>query len=174
MKRVAIMIVAASAVCLLSATAAADYSIPHSVVGSGGGRTTGTNYTMVGTVGQPAIGVVTGPSNIHEIGFWYLPGWILTGIEDSGPLPTVFRLWQNEPNPFNPVTKIRFAVPSRARVTMKLYDVTGREVRTLTDQDYEQGYYEATLNASGLASGVYFCRMVAGDFVAAKKVMLLK
>jgi hypothetical protein len=169
-----LMFVTFVAVLTLCAAAYAVYDIPCSVVGSGGGKSSGTNNQVIGTVGQTAIGVVTGPSNIHEIGFWYQPGWILTGIEDETELPSVFRLWQNKPNPFNPVTTMRFAVPRRARVVMKLYDVAGREVRTLVDRDYDQGYHEATLNATGLASGVYFCRMAAEDFVDAKKILLLK
>jgi hypothetical protein len=174
MRRAVILLAISTAVLALCAASVSGYSIPQSVVGSGGGRSSGPGNSIIGTVGQAAIGVVAGPANIHEIGFWYQPGWILTGVDDGLLLPNVFRLWQNEPNPFNPVTTIRFAVPRRTRVTMILYDIAGREVRTLVDDEFEPGYHRATVQASGLASGVYFCRMVAGDFVDSRKLILLK
>ena len=174
MRRAAHLLALSVAVLALCASAEADYSIPQDVVGSGGGESSGPNNRLVGTVGQAAIGVVAGPSNIHEIGFWYQPGWILTAVEDGDLVPTIFRLWQNQPNPFNPVTRFRFAIPERTRVTMTLYDSSGREVRTLVDDEYEPGYHETLLDASGLASGVYFCRMSAGSFSEARKLVLLK
>ena len=60
---------------------------------------------------------------MNEIGFWYQPGWIMTEVEEGDGLPTKYWLGQNQPNPFNPVTTIRFALPDPGRVTMKLYDV---------------------------------------------------
>jgi hypothetical protein len=164
---------AALILCSLSA-GAQGYDIPQSVVGSGGGEASGPNHQMVGTVGQAAIGVVAGPSNIHEIGFWYQPGWIITEVEESELLPSEFSLGQNQPNPFNPVTMIRFGVPERARVTIMLYDVAGREVMEIADDEFEPGYHERVIGASGLGSGVYFCRMVSGSFTQSRKLLLLK
>jgi hypothetical protein len=161
-------------ILLLSGSAHADYSIPQDVVGSGGGESTGPNNRLVGTVGQAAIGIVAGPSNIHEIGFWYQPGWIMTEVEEGDGLPTRYWLGQNQPNPFNPVTTIRFALPNPGRVTMKLYDVAGREVRTLVDEELPAGWHRTVLEARGLASGIYFCRMEAGEFFDARKLLLLK
>lgn len=164
---------AAVVVCALAA-GAQGYDIPQSVIGSGGGQTSGPSHQLVGTVGQAAIGVVAGPSNIHEIGFWYQPGWILTGVEEVDALPTEFSLDQNQPNPFNPVTTIRFGVPDKARVTIMLYDVAGREVREIADDEFDPGFHERVLHASGLSSGVYFCRMVSGSFTQSRKLLLLK
>jgi hypothetical protein len=174
MRRVACLLTATVAVLALAVVAAADYSIPQSVIGSGGGGATGPNSRLVGTVGQAAIGVVAGPSNIHEIGFWYQPGWILTEVEEGEGLPTRYWLGQNQPNPFNPVTSIRFALPNPGRVTIVLYDVAGREVRTLVDEERPAGWHQTVLNAQGLASGIYFCRMTAGEFTDARKLLLLK
>ena len=72
------------------------------------------------------------------------------------------------------MTSFRFAVPKDARVTVKLYNVTGREVRTLADDEFEPGRHTAVLDATGLSSGVYFCRMVSGRFVETRKLVLLK
>jgi len=174
MRRSTLMLAASIAVLALGAPAAAEYTIPQSVVGSGGGESTGPSNRLVGTVGQAAIGIVAGSSNIHEIGFWYQPGWIMTDIEQGDGLPTSYWLGQNQPNPFNPVTTIRFALPAPGRVTIRLYDVAGREVRTLVDGELPAGWHQEVLHASGLASGVYLCRMEAAEFVDTRKLLLLK
>ena len=96
------------------------------------------------------------------------------GGRESQQLPTTYLLEQNYPNPFNPATAIRFQLPADTHVLLKLYDVLGQEVSTLVDEAKSAGYYEATLDASTLASGLYFYRMVAGDFVAVKKLLLTK
>ena len=173
MKRSVFVVTVLSALALLAAPAGAEYQISPSVIGSGGGSASGGSYSLIGTVGQPAIGVVSGGSYINEIGFWYQPGWILTGVEDEA-IPTRFSFGQNFPNPFNPVTTFRFAVPKAARVTLTLYDVSGRLVRTLVDDDYEPGYHTFSLSADGLASGVYFCRMAWDQFTESRKLLLLK
>jgi len=113
----------------------------------------------------------------------------LTGVEEtSSGTPESFRLYQNYPNPFNPTTKIRFQIPevggqkSEVRgqksevnhVTLKVYDVLGREVRTLVSEELKPGSYETTFDATGLASGVYVYRLQAGGFVETKKMILQK
>jgi hypothetical protein len=171
--RLALGLTAALLALVLAAPAAAQYQINESVIGSGGTDASGGSYQLLGTVGQPAIGVTAGGSYINEIGFWYMPGWILTGIEDEElPLRTFFG--QNFPNPFNPVTILSYGLATAAHVTIKVYDVSGREVRTLVDRDMEPGRYQATLDANGLAGGVYFARMTAGDYIENKKLVLIK
>ena len=172
MRSVAFLLAAVLLLCAC-VPASAQYDISPSVIGSGGGSSSGGSYQILGTVGQPAIGVASGGSYLNEIGFWYQPGWILTGVEDE-LLPTRFSLGQNFPNPFNPVTTFRFGVPRTARVTVTVYDVAGRVVRELADDEYEPGYYSLPLDANGLASGVYFCRMVSEDFTESRKLLLLK
>jgi hypothetical protein len=157
----------------VATTAAAEYVISQSVVANGGGEASGPSHVIVGTAGQAAIGVVSGPSYTNEIGFWYQPGWILTEVED-GVLPTRFLLDQNFPNPFKPVSTLRFGVPEQARVAIRLYDVAGREVRTLADEEFDPGYHWIVIDGSGLASGVYFCRMEAASFREVTKLILLK
>ncbi len=89
-------------------------------------------------------------------------------------LPTSFQLMQNYPNPFNPSTVISFQLATKSRVTLKVYDILGREVETLVDGTLDTGLHQVSFDASRFASGVYFYRIQAGSFTATKKVMLLK
>jgi 5'-nucleotidase len=88
--------------------------------------------------------------------------------------PTTFELAQNYPNPFNPTTTINYQLPTNALVTLKVYDVVGREVATLVNARQEAGRYDINFNATSLSSGVYFYRLQAGSFVETKKMMLVK
>ncbi|HTY10223.1 MAG TPA: 5'-nucleotidase C-terminal domain-containing protein [Bacteroidota bacterium] len=92
----------------------------------------------------------------------------------SSLLPAKFFLSQNYPNPFNPATTFRFSVPQAGHVTIKIYDVLGKEVAELVDGQLKAGEYTVTWNAGNFASGVYFCRMEAGTFISTKKLLLLK
>jgi len=89
-------------------------------------------------------------------------------------IPKVFSLSQNYPNPFNLVTKIDFEVPQTSKVTLKVYDILGRLVKTLVDENKEAGFYTVPFDGTNLASGVYFYRIEAGSFVSSKKMVLLK
>ena len=155
--------------------AEADVEMPRSVVGSGGGKLANVSYIISGsTLGQAAIGVVSGPSDEHEIGFWY-GGRILISVDGPpGVLPLVNWLGQNYPNPFNPVTTLEFSLERRSRVRIALYDVTGRVVRTIVDDELNPGPHRVVFDASSLASGVYFCRMEAEKFMDTRKFVLLK
>ena len=81
---------------------------------------------------------------------------------------------QNYPNPFNPTTGIRFQVPAVSNVELKIFDIVGREVAILVDEEKQPGNYQSTWDASDHASGVYFYRMKAGSFTATKKLVILK
>ena len=89
-------------------------------------------------------------------------------------LPGSFLLGQNYPNPFNPSTKIEFSLPKDEFVSIKIFDVVGREVTTLISKDMKAGTYEVEFNASRLSSGVYFYRMESGSFTKTKKMMIVK
>jgi serine protease len=109
-------------------------------------------------------------------------------LKDNSELPTEFSLSQNYPNPFNPSTTIQYSIPvgtsrdlSATNVTLKIYDILGREVATLVNKNQKAGNYEVKFNASTssstaneLTSGIYFYRIVAGKFVDTKKLILLK
>jgi len=95
------------------------------------------------------------------------------GNENSS-LPTVYSLSQNYPNPFNPTTTIKFGIPKAGDVSLAVYDILGRKIAELINGNLTAGYHTVNFNATNLASGVYFYRIEAGDFVSVKKLMLLK
>jgi len=100
---------------------------------------------------------------------------LTTSAENSqNEIPESFALYQNYPNPFNPVTTIRFNLPQHERVILKVYDLLGREVSVLIDEEKTAGKYKFTFNANYLSSGVYFYRIQAGIFINTKKFILLK
>jgi len=89
-------------------------------------------------------------------------------------IPKEYVLHQNYPNPFNPSTVITYELPISGHVTLKVYDVLGNEIKTLVNEMKETGKYTATFDASKLASGMYVYRLQAGEFVQARKMILLK
>ena len=89
-------------------------------------------------------------------------------------IPTEYNLFQNYPNPFNPVTNIKYDVPKNSFVKIRIYDIAGKEVRTLVDQEMEAGSYETQFDASKLASGIYFYKMETKDYNKVMKMVLLK
>ena len=100
----------------------------------------------------------------------------LTGVETQGSLliPDEYRLEQNYPNPFNPSTTLKYEIPKESYITLKVYDILGREVATLVNKEQKAGYYEVDWNAVSNSSGVYFYRIQAGEFVETKKMVLLR
>jgi hypothetical protein len=105
-----------------------------------------------------------------------LEGTLLTtGITDLAMAPVgAFQLGQNFPNPFNPTTQVRYQVPGVSEVTLVIYDVLGRKVATLVDEAKNPGMYTVQWDASGMASGIYFCRLSAGASVSMIKMILLR
>lgn len=99
---------------------------------------------------------------------------IITSIESNKSIPKDFLLSQNYPNPFNPGTIISYHLPTLSNVSLKVFDVLGREVVTLVNKEQPAGNYKVTFNASHLSSGIYFYVMRAGDFIQTKKLVLLK
>jgi hypothetical protein len=89
-------------------------------------------------------------------------------------IPASYSLSQNYPNPFNPTTTIRYSLPEAAHVVLTVYDVLGRAMMTVLDATQLAGEKSVELDASSLASGVYFYRMQAGGFVATRKLLLLR
>ncbi len=89
-------------------------------------------------------------------------------------VPKQFSLDQNFPNPFNPTTEIRFGIPVSGFVTLKVYDVLGRQVATLVNERKTPGVYEVTFDGSSLASGLYFYQVRSGKYVSTKRMMLIK
>ncbi len=98
----------------------------------------------------------------------------VTDVNDELSLPAEFSLSQNYPNPFNPSTKIKYSIKEQGNVKLIVYDILGREVATLVNEQKPAGNYEVTFDASRLSSGVYFYRLRAGSFVSTKKMILLR
>jgi hypothetical protein len=96
------------------------------------------------------------------------------GITDASNNPKAFTLGQNYPNPFNPTTVITYQIPTASYVSLKVYDILGREVALLVNENQITGYYNITFNARNLPSGVYFYRMNAGNYTSVKKLVLMK
>ena len=88
--------------------------------------------------------------------------------------PAEYSLSQNYPNPFNPATTISYQIPSYNHVTIKVYDMLGKELQTIVDENKPQGNFNVTFNAGSLTSGIYFYRMQAGNFIDTKKFIVLK
>jgi transglutaminase-like putative cysteine protease len=95
-------------------------------------------------------------------------------VEVSIEAPKTFSLEQNYPNPFNPSTTIQYQLPTSQFVTLKIYDMLGKEVVTLLSEQKDTGNYFEIWDASKYPSGIYFCRLQAGNFSAMKKFVLLK
>ncbi|MBD3337563.1 MAG: T9SS type A sorting domain-containing protein, partial [Candidatus Lokiarchaeota archaeon] len=94
--------------------------------------------------------------------------------DDLAALPDEFKLFNNYPNPFNPETKIRYDLPQSARVTLNVYDIIGRRVKTLINDTQTAGSHEVLFDASDLVSGVYLFSLEAGDYKEVRKMILLK
>jgi len=97
-----------------------------------------------------------------------------TSVNGQENIIPSFVLHQNYPNPFNPTTTIRFSLPQRSHVTLKVFDVLGREVATLVDRELSAGEHAVVFDAKALSSGVYFYRLQAGNFVEQKKMVVVK
>ena len=97
-----------------------------------------------------------------------------TVAQSSLVLPTEFSVSQNYPNPFNPATTIQYSLPHASFVTLSIYDVLGREVVAVFHEEKGAGEHQATLNASTLASGIYFYKLTAGNFSQTKRMLVLK
>jgi hypothetical protein len=100
--------------------------------------------------------------------------YTLTGVKEDASVVNTFELSQNYPNPFNPATVIKYSVPAESKVTLKVYDVLGKQVATLVNDVKAAGSYSVNFDASKLASGMYIYSITAGNYSSSKKMMLLK
>jgi hypothetical protein len=98
----------------------------------------------------------------------------VTGVQEGKALPATYALHQNFPNPFNPSTTIKFELPKSSVVRLSVFDMLGREVSVLVNERRNAGVHEVKFDGSNLASGVYFYRLQAGDFVSTKRMLVLK
>jgi hypothetical protein len=104
-----------------------------------------------------------------------LIGFVPIGIQPiSSNVPSEFSLQQNYPNPFNPTTNIKFNIPKRDNVTLKVYDLLGKEVATLVNEKLQAGTYEVKFDGSNLPSGIYFYKLESESFRETKRMILIK
>jgi ligand-binding sensor domain-containing protein len=142
----------------------------------------GTSWGNVSTgLPNPSIGSLLGTDGTNLFAdangiVWMRPlSEMITAVKyDQSNLPISYSMQQNYPNPFNPSTMINYSVPKSGLVTIKVYDILGREIATLVNGEKPTGNYNVEFNASRLSSGIYFYRMQAGNFVETKKLLLLK
>lgn len=126
-------------------------------------------FSLVSNGTIPADGIYL--DNIKLVNYTMTP----TGINSvNTELPSEYSLSQNYPNPFNPSTNITFTLPQAGNVSLKVYDVLGKEVMTLADEFMQGGKYEVRMDASSLAGGVYFYKLVSGNFSETKRMLLVK
>jgi hypothetical protein len=153
------------------------WSVIKSVIGGTGGvsyeetltNLTGTErylYFLLQAKGNGAY-------SIAEIYVYGVPSSTDVAMLNS-EIPTTYLLSQNYPNPFNPVSKIRYDLPQESNVSLKIYDILGREVKVLVDAKQTAGSYEVEFNAAKYSTGLYFYRITAGYFVQTKKMIFLK
>ena len=127
-------------------------------------------YSLPATI-EPGRGTLT--ASIDRLGlFAVMKKTDVDGRFDD--IPMAFALYQNYPNPFNPATTIEFDLPARTRTRLVVYDVLGKVVARLLDEDRPAGHYRVKFGASGIPSGVYFYRLTAGEFSQVRKLLVLK
>jgi len=113
-------------------------------------------------------------SGIIEVWSVAWNGPVPTDVRTVDAMPTEYTLLQNYPNPFNPTTTIEFALPRQAHVTLKIFNALGEEVASLMDETLDAGRKAVQFDAAGLASGVYFYRLQAGEFVQSRRMTLIR
>ena len=134
-------------------------AMPISVIAGGGARTANTSGQYLhGTVGQTIAKRVVGTSNTLRGGFWpTMRATLFAPVGDSRvTLPNKIEFYTAYPNPFNPSTSLSFSLPQTGEVSLKLFDITGRNVATLANGKYNAGSHRLNWNAETYASGIYF------------------
>jgi len=157
-----------------------NYTIQNSVVDQGGSTSTSADFKLGDAIGQPGPAWTASSAGFNETsGFMAGPAAsliIMDGVADKTPadIPGTFSLDQNYPNPFNPTTNIVFHLPSKSFVSLKIFDLHGKEAATLVSEELAAGNHSRQWNAARLPGGVYFYRLQAETVQETKKLILLK
>ena len=159
----------------------AKITVSKSKIGSAVAVFNDGNYRIAGSLAQP---ILQNPGQLTSGQLWYLGVQIITTevAKNENSIPIEFSLDQNYPNPFNPTTTIQFTLPQASRVTLKLFDILGRELVTFVDKEMETGVHKVLFDATDFASGVYFYRIQAESensdarqaFVQSRKLIFIK
>jgi hypothetical protein len=160
---------------------AQNYRCDWSVVGQGGGDMSSTSFRAGTTVGQTAIGQIAGTTYQAFIGFWQIDT-AASGIQEqkSGPqvTPLTTMLYAPAPNPCVGPATIRYSLASTARVSVRLFDLTGRNIAVLVNAEQQAGRYsvplipQSALRMPHFSSGIYFVKMQAGDYHGTQKLII--
>ena len=135
----------------------------------------GTNFIQGTSKGETSV--IISYNGMADTLYVVVDDSVVTGIKETKDIkimPKNFNLSQNYPNPFNPTTIINYSIPKTSLVTIKVYDILGREVKTLINEEKPSGNYSVQFSAGKLASGIYFYRMRAGSFIETKKLVFMK
>jgi photosystem II stability/assembly factor-like uncharacterized protein len=124
--------------------------------------------------GDGCVDITTGTVQTARPNICFVSNIITNEGNTRYGVPSEYKLHQNYPNPFNPVTKIKFEVPKSSFVTLKVYDILGRQVSVLVNENKQPGAYSVDFNASSLTSGVYFYRLETASFTDVKRMILVK
>ncbi|MCI0449263.1 MAG: YCF48-related protein [Chlorobi bacterium] len=119
-----------------------------------------------------SVRISSGWSPYSEV--WNFTTAVVGVKQSSTEIPKDHKMYNNHPNPFNPVTKIKFDIPRQSFTTLTVYDIEGKEVKTLVNENLSAGKYEIDFDASSFASGVYYYRIISGSYLATKKMVLIK
>jgi len=127
----------------------------------------------LGYLGDSANINVTASCNIDSL-YFFLTKFMSAVREIGSIVPTEYKLYQNYPNPFNPSTNIKYQIVNNRFVTLRIYNILGKEISTLVNEKQFPGVYEVTFDGSNLPSGVYFYQLTAGDYRETKRLVLIK
>lgn len=119
-------------------------------------------------------GIIPGISHSPDSGYYKCIWDFGTNVNEEENLISSYSLYQNYPNPFNPTTTLRFQIPVEGNITLKVYDILGREIKVLVDEFKPMGIYQVEFNAENLSSGVYYYQLMAENFVETKKMVVVK
>lgn len=161
---------------LAGAQGGGDYQVRWSTLESGGATSLSAgDYLLGGTAGQPEVGLCAAGDYALIGGFWFIPVPSVVGVGDPG-LPVAFRVQPVAPNPFAATTRLGFDLPREARVSVEVFDLMGKRVRSLLEARLPAGRHRVEwggADASGraVADGIYFVRVQAGRDVATTKVV---
>jgi hypothetical protein len=142
---------------------------------SGFGISKNAGSAVMSGAGQDFTGVSRNGNTEITSNFFTSYSAISTGVDNTAEsVPLKYQLYQNYPNPFNPSTVISWQLPEKSHVLLKVYNILGKEVSTLVNEEKPGGKYKITFDAGNLASGVYFYRLITDSFIQTKKMMLIR
>jgi len=152
-----------------------NYTVETATFTVCGNTSTSEDYVLIDAIGQPSpLGTFASENYFIESGLFNAQESSTKIVDEELPIPAKFHLENNYPNPFNPTTTIEYSIPEDSDVTISIYDLNGKLIQTLVDDNKTAGFHKTIWNATNTSSGVYFYKITAGDFTAVKKCVLMK